>query len=604
MISLEFFKQRIQSPCGSLPIAENDEITRKLAMLIEGECGSQGIDRAAAKFGFSRQRYFQLPTLFLQKGGPALLSSKRGPKSPYRRTQELVCQVIRHRFLDPEASTEVIAQKLRQCNFRISKRTVDRVIAQFGLQKKLYQFHPQRPPVEVETFRTVRQDRREKLDHLSLERGVRQLLADKVSGNLVGLWLLLPEHLRVGTWDLLTGWAGPSPSDLSARLALQLVHEAALGVVHLRTTRTLTQKGFELLNGLPFVASDQSIHDLLQAHTVPQAEELQFALGCLRRARGHFQGRLLALDPHRLPSASKRQMPRYRDNSAIRPYKVSTTFFCLHVETQPPICFFLTSASMTVSQITPPLLHLAARILNPAAESKPLVLADTEHYTEQLFASLSAHSPFDLLVPMRSTQTLTASLELIPPQEFQPRWAGWATTHRPFHFQQHPETTYCQLVQRSGENSQTFDYKAFLASRYRDEVLDLAINYPQRWHVEEFFNAYQALGWKRAGTLNLNVRFGQMCMALIAQTVCHQLHKRLGDPFASWDAPHFASAIFRGIDGDIRVCDNTIVVTLYNAPNPDLLKKHYENLPQILEREKVDPRIPWLYNFKLDFRFR
>ena len=136
MIPLELCKQRIRSPFGSLPIAAHDEITRKLAMLIEGECGSQGIDHAAAKFGYSRQRYFQLRTLFLQKGGPALLSSKRGPKSYYRRTQELVCQVIRHRFLDPEASTEVIAQKLRQCNFRISKRTVDRVIAQFGLQKK------------------------------------------------------------------------------------------------------------------------------------------------------------------------------------------------------------------------------------------------------------------------------------------------------------------------------------------------------------------------------------------------------------------------------------------------------------------------------------
>jgi len=93
-------------------------------------------------------------------------------------------------------------------------------------------------------------------------------------------------------------------------------------------------------------------------------------------------------------------------------------------------------------------------------------------------------------------------------------------------------------------------------------------------------------------------------MALIAQTACHQLRQRLGHPFASWDAPHFASAIFRGIDGDIRVRDNTILVTLYNAPHPDLLKKHYENLPQILEHENVDPRIPWLYNFKLDFRFR
>jgi len=145
MIALALFSERIQSEFGSLPIAQDDEITRKLAMLIDGECGPDGIDRAAAKFGFSRQRYFQLRTLFLKKGGQALLSAKRGPKSNYRRTQELVCQVIRHRFLDPDASTEVIAQKLRQCNFPISKRTVDRVITQFGLQKKTLSVPPPAP---------------------------------------------------------------------------------------------------------------------------------------------------------------------------------------------------------------------------------------------------------------------------------------------------------------------------------------------------------------------------------------------------------------------------------------------------------------------------
>jgi hypothetical protein len=310
--------------------------------------------------------------------------------------------------------------------------------------------------VELETFPTLRKNRREKVDSRSLERGIRQLLADKISGNLVGLWLLAPEHLRLGTWDLLTRWAGPSPSDLSPRLALQLVHEAALGVVHLRRARTLSQKGFELLHGLPFVVSDSSLHDLLEAHTVQQAEELQFALGCLRRARGHFPGRLLAIDPHRLPSASQRQMPRYRDNPALRPYQVATTFFCLDAETHQPICFLLASSSMTVTQITPRLLHLAARILNPAADSPPLVVADNEHYTQELFQSVAAETPFDLLVPMRHTQALTASLQAIPPQEFPPRWAGWATTHRPFHFQQHPEITYCQLVQRSGENSRIF----------------------------------------------------------------------------------------------------------------------------------------------------
>lgn len=456
----------------------------------------------------------------------------------------------------------------------------------------------------VESFRSLRKNRREKVDHLSIERDVRQLLADKISGNLVGLWLLAPEHLRLGTWDLLTRWAGPSTCELFSRLALQLVHEAALGVVNLRTARCLSQKGFEVLNGLPFVASDQSVHDLLSKHTVRQSEELQLALGCLRRARGHFHGRLLAIDPHRLPSLSKRQMPRYCENDAIKPYKVSAGFFCIDAETHQPLCFLLGSSSMTVSQLTPHLLQLSARILNPSQQSRPLVLADNEHCTQEIFQHTLTDTPFDLLVPMRKTKSLMACLKDIPQQEFQSHWAGWATTHRPFHFKKSPETTYCQLIQRSGENPQDLHHKAFLATRYRDEVLDLSINYPKRWHVEEFFNAYQDLGWKRAGTMNLNIRFAQMSMALIAQAACDQLRKRLGDPFASWNSNHFATSIFRGIDGDIRVSNNTILVTLYNAPNPDLLKKHYENLPQILEHENVNPRIPWLFNYKLDFRFR
>jgi hypothetical protein len=46
------------------------------------------------------------------------------------------------------------------------------------------------------------------------------------------------------------------------------------------------------------------------------------------------------------------------------------------------------------------------------------------------------------------------------------------------------------------------------------------------------------------------------------------------------------------------------LLTFYNAPNVELLRAHYENLPAKLQRQSVDPRIPWLYNFKLDFRFK
>jgi hypothetical protein len=129
---------------GSLAVRSDDEVVRKLMMLIEGQCEGLGPLRAAKKYGYTRQRYFQIRAAVLERGSAALISGKRGPKSNYRRTGELVRQTIRHRFLDPDASPAVICQKLRQTGLLIGKRSVERIIADFGLQKKTLQLPP--PP--------------------------------------------------------------------------------------------------------------------------------------------------------------------------------------------------------------------------------------------------------------------------------------------------------------------------------------------------------------------------------------------------------------------------------------------------------------------------
>lgn len=120
---------------GSLPVPQNDQVIQRFAMLLEGEC-DLGPKVAAEKFGLSRTRYFQLRQQFQQGGSDALLPQKTGPKTNYRRTDEIVRQVIRHRFLDPDASAEVIAQKLVQCGAAISVRSVQRIIQDYALQKK------------------------------------------------------------------------------------------------------------------------------------------------------------------------------------------------------------------------------------------------------------------------------------------------------------------------------------------------------------------------------------------------------------------------------------------------------------------------------------
>lgn len=127
---------RFIGEAGSLSVLEEDEISRKLAMLLAGECDGLGPTQAAAQFGFSPQRYFQVRKAYTERGAAALASLRRGPKTNYRRTQELISQTLRHRLLDPEASSEVIAQKLRQSGFDISKRSVDRIFAEYGFQKK------------------------------------------------------------------------------------------------------------------------------------------------------------------------------------------------------------------------------------------------------------------------------------------------------------------------------------------------------------------------------------------------------------------------------------------------------------------------------------
>lgn len=126
----------LEGPAGSILVPAGDEVTRKLAMLIEGECQGLGASGAARKFGFTRGRYYQLLAQLREGGAQALQNGKRGPKGPSRRSGELERQVIRHRFLDPGASVEVIAQKLRQCGFIISARSVQRVVESYGLQKK------------------------------------------------------------------------------------------------------------------------------------------------------------------------------------------------------------------------------------------------------------------------------------------------------------------------------------------------------------------------------------------------------------------------------------------------------------------------------------
>jgi hypothetical protein len=213
---------------------------------------------------------------------------------------------------------------------------------------------------------------------MSVEREFRQMLADKVNGTYVGVWLLVGEHVRLGTWDLVKAWCGTADDTaIAPRLALQMVHESALCVTGVRQRRTLRQKGFETLNGLPFVATDVAIHELLERHRMEEAYSLQVGLGMIRRARGHYGCKVILIDPHRIKTWTKRQFPLRKSKESAGATKMVQTFFALDADSQQPYGFGMGSSSVTVTQATVRLVDALSDIIVGDA----LVVCDTEHCT-------------------------------------------------------------------------------------------------------------------------------------------------------------------------------------------------------------------------------
>ena len=428
---------------------------------------------------------------------------------------------------------------------------------------------------------------------MSNEREFREMLAKKVSGTTVGLWLLVPSLLKLGVWDILKGWTGKMDTDIEPRIALQLVNESALCTNRVRRKNSLNHQGFQLLNGMSRLVSDEQVHQLLNAHTLQESHDMMLNLGIQRKLSGHYQGEIIALDPHRIISSSKRTMPKKKKKPDMPSQKMLQTFFCVSAKTGQPIMASMSSTGMPTTRATLDLINATEQII----KTPSLLIADKEHFTNELFEKISKHHHFDLLVPVQNTQRTKNVLQAL---EYERTKAGFAIAETNFNFDGE-KTQHRLIAQRLGE--QKYDYSSFLTTSNRDAQTLLCENYDERWSVDEFFRFENDMGLNRAFTINLNIRYVNLKMAMMAQAATYELRKNLTQDYKTWDARHLANEVLAWNDGDVRVKDDTIIVTFYGS-SKYINKEEYIDLPNKLQRQGISPKIPWLYDFKLDFRFK
>ena len=215
------------------PPASSDHLAHRFLMLVEGECLQ------------AQQRHPSRPKIRLLP--PALLST------PARTSNRAACPLSNPKRPAPNPTTAAPTKSsARSCATAFwiprppprsspkncAKPTSRSVCAASSgsspitaCKKKLYALNPKNPPPPVcPPSAPENASACEPADAHSLEREVRQLLADKVSGNLLGMWLAgartpAPGHLGLAAHLVR---ARRRPEALAPRLALHLVHEAAL----------------------------------------------------------------------------------------------------------------------------------------------------------------------------------------------------------------------------------------------------------------------------------------------------------------------------------------------------------------------------------------
>lgn len=117
-------------------IAGKDKLSLKINMVTEYIYGDVSINYITQKYGYTKQRFFQILNLYKQGGVEALTTMKTGPKKNRIRTENIENLIVRYKFTDPLMSAAVIAQKLKQQGISISQRSVMRTITERGLSKK------------------------------------------------------------------------------------------------------------------------------------------------------------------------------------------------------------------------------------------------------------------------------------------------------------------------------------------------------------------------------------------------------------------------------------------------------------------------------------
>ena len=146
-------------------------------------------------------------------------------------------------------------------------------------------------------------------------------------------------------------------------------------------------------------------------------------------------------------------------------------------------------------------------------------------------------------------------------------------------------------------------YFALLTSENEMTSDNAMPTYTKRWRIENFFKDNDFLGMDKLPSLNLNAIQTMLSLRLPAFHALDNFRYDLGAGYKSKTPEMIHREFIDGVQGRVQLRGNVITVNIYGFEHQAAAASILTNLDGKLSHAKIDPRIPWLGNRRLQFIF-
>jgi len=429
-----------------------------------------------------------------------------------------------------------------------------------------------------------------------IERDVNDLLKRGITTTFAGGFFFIPYLLQLDAHTLFQSLVPPKKAGIpNDRVALGLVFESLFGLKEgIRSINPISQKDFGLLAGLPFLPSPSTQYRFLQA--IPYNSSLTFQVALAKKLvqLGHVvPGSPINIDGHNIKTYSRKAMKKSYITQEGRYGKAIRTFYTQDQLSKKPLITMAAYSGTAVSQITRCITDLTRDVLDRSF----LLVADKEWYCGQLIQELHQENGVSILTPVKQSKKRLVEFEAVPLDQYDTTIFGnIATLYTTIKNCDQP----LRLFLKKGLDGKYFG----LISPDLSLTGSVAMpTYTKRWRIEDFFLENEFLGVNRLPSLNLNLIQAMLSLRLLAYHVLDNFRHDLGPDFRNKTPKTIYRDFINGVQGRIQLRGNTIEVRIYGFQHDAVVSSLMSDLDDQLKCADVEPRIPWLRNRTIQFKF-